>query len=197
MKKIIVDNEVKLISDEISSKAISEAEFFPIDKKFLGKYLDKISDLDPVEFIFYNFEKVNSTYTNTLFLCLPEVWRKLEVDDLVSIMNGFNKTFSYYSLIQFSYKYIEINILPLIISKARERDENYYQDIKGYLLNQWNVLIKSHEEKAELENGYEKEYLDYDAEEWMYIRQKFLMDPRVSQANQSLEYLNDYVKQLF
>jgi len=195
MKKIVVDNVVKQISDEILTRSINEAEYFPIDKKFLGKYSSDIIGLDPVAFTFYNFEKINPTYTNTLFLCLPEVWRRLDLEDLILMMKNFTNAMSYYSLLQFSYKYLEINILPLIINQAK--DLGYYKEIRDYLLNQWNVLIKSDEEKLELEIGYEKEFLDYDVEEWMYIKAKFLLDKRISPANQDKEYLKPYVKSLF
>ena len=49
-------------------------------------------------------KRVNPTYTNILFLCLPELWEKIGVDDLVAMLENVTNTFSYYVIIEFTYK---------------------------------------------------------------------------------------------
>lgn len=97
---INVSEEVKLLSDSIAIKASKEAEYFPVDREFLNPYIIRISQLNSREFIFHNIERVNPTYTNLLFLCLPEVWENIDIDDLLYMMNSFSNTFSYYTLIE-------------------------------------------------------------------------------------------------
>jgi len=188
---INVSEEVKTLSHAIAVKAMKEAEYFPVDREFLNPYVIRIFQLNPVEFIFHNLERVNPTYTNILFLCLPEVWENIEVDDLLYMMNSFSNTFSYYTLIQFTYKYLEIDILQLIIKQAEKSE--VYGAVREYLQNQWNVIIKSEYERVELEEGVEQEYFQYNANQWNYIKQKLLLDERVKPALTTYDGLEDYI----
>ena len=49
---INISEEIESLSNQIVTKAIKEAEYFPIDRNFLKPYLAKILLLDPVELVF-------------------------------------------------------------------------------------------------------------------------------------------------
>jgi hypothetical protein len=191
---INVSEEVKSLSHQIAVKAIKEAEYFPIDRDFLKPYLNKIFSLNSVEFIFHNIERVNPTYTNILFLCLPELWEEIGVDDWVEMLENVTNTFSYYVIIEFTYKYLEIDILNLIFAQAK-KDGNYEQ-VRQYLQLQWNVIIKSEYQREDLEQGIEKEFYQYDSNRWNYIKQKLLLDHRTKPTLSDYGELENYIKSL-
>jgi hypothetical protein len=58
-----------------------------------------------------------------------------------------------------------------------------------YLHRQWNVLIKSEETMMDFEEGF----IDVDYQEWMDIKQKFLMDKRVKPALLTYPEMEKYV----
>jgi len=189
---IHISEEVKELSHSIAIAAIKEAEYFPVDREFLEPYMARISQLNPVQFIFHNIEQVNPTYTKSLFLCLPEIWKNVDIDDLLYMMNSFSNSFSYYILIEFTYKYLEIDILQIIIEQAKKR--GFYESVKQYLQNQWNVIIKSQDERITLEDGVEKEYFHYNADQWNYLKQKLLLDERVEPALMDYDSLKNYIR---
>ena len=191
---IHVAENVKLLSDFIAIKANNEAEYFPVDREFLSPYMVRVAQLNLVEFVFYNLERVNPTYTNRLFICLPEVWENIYIDDLLQMINSFSNTFSYYTLIEFTYKYLEIDILPLIIEQAKKNGA--YEAIKGYLQNQWNVIVKSEDERLILEEGVEKEYFHYNANQWNHIKQRLLLDRRANPALTDYNGLERYIRSI-
>ncbi|WP_343522275.1 hypothetical protein [Pedobacter sp.] len=194
MRKLIITENLIELSKEISMKALKEAEYFPIDRAFLERYLSRIMSVDSKSFIFYNFQQVNPTYVNVLFICLPELWQDITLDDLISMLNYFTNVFSYYSMIEFSYKYLEIDILTLVLESAIKN--NYYYDVKQFLINQYNNIIKSEEERIDLEQGSGKEFFGYNENQWLYIRQKLLIDKRVSLAIQDEVYLKHKLNKL-
>ena len=113
-KKIIVHAGTKDLVDKLSSDSIKNVEhYFPIDRFFIEDYdyLAKIEKVDHTQFIFYNLETKSSTYTTQLFSCLPELWEDTEYENILQIMDNFTNSFSFYSLIEFTYKYLEIDLL--------------------------------------------------------------------------------------
>lgn len=194
MSKLIITENLVELSKEISIKALKEAEYFPIDRTFLERYLPRIMSVDSKSFIFYNFQQVNPRYVNILFICLPELWEDITIDDLISMLNYFTNAFSYYTMIEFSYKYLEIDILILILESAIKN--NYYADVKQFLINQYNNIIKSEEERTDLQQGIGKEFFGYNENQWLYIRQKLLIDKRVNLAIQDDVHLKHKLSKL-
>ena len=101
---IIVSNAVKNLSDNIAVRSLDEADYFPIDRLFLNQFIEQIVSLDEIEFLFYNIEQVNPTYVNLLFLCLPEIWERITGDDIELMIKSFTNYFSYFYLIEFTFK---------------------------------------------------------------------------------------------
>jgi hypothetical protein len=189
--RIEVSGYTKVISDTLVKYSIDEASYFPVDRFFLEKYIRDINSASPVEFIFYNFEQVNDLYTIQLFRCLPEIWERIKVDDLNRVIESFTNPFSFYTLIKFSYRYLEIDIIELVL-KSKNVKENFYSDIVSYIKLQYNTFIKTPDE------------LDTDAEEllgisnnqWTYVKQIFLADRRVFPACTTLADLENYINRL-
>ncbi len=140
-----------------------------------------------MEFIFFNIEKVNPTYVNQLFICLPELWKKINYNDFGMLLENFSNSFSYYALINFSYKYLEIDILDLIVNKSIVK--GFYPEVKEYLLLQGNVIIKTDDEQNDLEFNEGKEFFKYNQNNWDYIKQRLLTDKRIKEAKQDYQYL--------
>lgn len=193
-KEILITKQVEDLSNEISSLSAMEADFFPVDRIFLEQYVPEIDSVDYLEFILFNIEKVNPTYVTQLFLCLPELWIKITYDDFDILIDNFSNSFSYYTLILFTYKYLEIDILDLIVNKSIVK--GYYTNVKEYLILQGNVIIKTDEERYDLEFNEGKDFLLYDTSKWSYIKQKLLTDSRIKEAKQDYNYLKARISEL-
>lgn len=187
---IQVSQNVAILSSEIARRSIIESNFFPIDREFLvmNDYVHEIKKINIVEFIFFNVESTNQTYAKLLFLSLPEIWESITIDDMEYLVANFSNDISYFIIIEFTYKYLEIDILEIVL-RLSQRNVLLHKEIKNYLNLQWNVLIKSEEERELLEYGYEKEVYGYNILRWNYIKQVFLLDIRVKPAMLNFEDL--------
>ena len=117
MNKIIATKKIKELADKLSSDSSKNVkQYFPIDRFFIDEnnYLEKIKNVEKLEFIFYNLENINPKYTIQLFVCLPELWENIKYEDIISLVENFTNSFSFYSLIGFTYKYLEIDLLDEI-----------------------------------------------------------------------------------
>lgn len=176
---------VRLLAD----KAQDESAIFPVDRVFLEQHLDEIKSIDASAFIFNNLEMVNDTYVNQLFVCLPEVWSEIVIDDLKDMCNCFTNAHSYFTLIKFTYKYIEVDIIEIVLRILQKKETNYLPQILEYLKNQWNVLVKTESDVEDFENGF----INIDYNEWKYIKQKFLLDRRVLPALLNINDVKAYI----
>lgn len=174
----MVDVQLEEYIRFLAVKAQEESAVFPVDRKFLEKHLTEILSFDRVSFIYHNLELAPITYVNRLFVCLPELWVDVTVDDLISICSRLTKVYPYFSLIKFTYKYIEIDILDIVLSAVKQREQYYLKEILEYLDKQWNVLVKSESDFEDFEDGF----IEVDNDEWMYIKQKLLIDARIKPA---------------
>lgn len=177
----------------LSEKASINSRVFPVDREFLTHNLGEILSYDPDEFIYYNLDLLDALYVNQLFVCLPELWENIVVDDLIKISENFTHVYPYYTLIKFTHKYVEINIIELILNSNRIRKEiSYHEQITNYLKTQWNVLVKSDSDFDDFEDGF----IDVKYEDWLYIKQKFLIDKRVKPAITDLREMEVYINKL-
>ena len=188
MKQNIVNSRIKQLSDIIAIKSGAESEIFPIDRSFLEPYLEEIFKLDRNDFLLYNLETVNTTYTIQLFLCIPELWEDISVDDLLAIIGRFTNPFSFFCIILFVHKYIEVNIIELILNLETISKETK-EEIRQYIKNQYPNFLKTDTDMF----LFSKKTYGENIDEWGYIKQKFLLDKRVKPAKQSIEELEQYV----
>src|SRR5919202_223026 len=119
-----------------------------------------------------NFELNNDTYVSQLLFCLPELWSNITLDTLISISERFSNILSYYTLLKFTYKIIEIDIIEPIINTPIVKETAYYQGIMQYLEKQYNVMIKSEGYLEDIKDNV----LGIDYNDWKYIRPVLLTD---------------------
>jgi len=174
-----LNNEVKNYVLNLSNQAETNSRIYPVDREFLEPFLEKILSMDSVEFIFYNIELDDMLYPIQVLACLPEIWQVITLDNLLEMSQYFTKPMSYYTLIKFTYKYIEIDIIDEIMKSKHVQNSPYYlHNIIEYLNTQWNVLFKTKQDLEDFTNGF----IHVDYKEWIFVKQKFLIDKRVSPA---------------
>lgn len=139
---INIGNEVKELSSQMAiSSRIGMIQYFPIDRFFIEKngFIEKIRSVNYLEFLLCNFENVNPTYTVQLFICLPELWEKVNYEDLIKLTENFTNSFSFYSFIEFTYKYLEIDLLDEIIYN-KNIEEKFKIDCLNFTFNTLDFL---------------------------------------------------------
>jgi len=183
-------NEIKTLSDTIVFSAIREALNAPVDRFFLERYLHEILALDAEKFLLYNLENVNNTYSVRLLVCLPELWENMEFEHIKKLINSFTNVFSFYAILQFTHKYLEIDIFEMIYENENVK-LGFKKDISGYLINQCANLIMDEDDYFEFEKGL----IGVSLRDWSYIKQKLLLDSRIKPATKSLNEL--YVRLKF
>lgn len=100
----------------------------------------------------YNLEKVNPNYTVQLFVCLPELWEKVKYEDMKSLIENFTNSFSFYSLIEYTYKYLEIDIFEEIISN-KNIDLRFKKDCITFFQNTITILYMEEFDYLEFEEN--------------------------------------------
>ncbi|ROH98828.1 hypothetical protein EGI16_19895 [Chryseobacterium sp. G0240] len=142
MNKISIGNEVKELSSQMAINSTKEViQYFPIDRFFIEKngFIEKIRSVNYLEFLLCNFENVNPTYTVQLFICLPELWEKVNYEDLIKLTENFTNSFSFYSFIEFTYKYLEIDLFDEIIYN-KNIEEKFKRDCLSFTFNTLDFL---------------------------------------------------------
>jgi hypothetical protein len=185
----MMDDQVKEISDFLITTSAHYSNFHPIDRFFLEPYIQQIESLDRNEFLLYNFELVNPTYVSYLLLCLPELWENITVDDLYSIVRKFTNDFSYFTFIDFTYKFLEVNSIKMILELS-DLSTGTRTGINSYIQNQYQNFIKDETDYFFFDIGV----IGVENDEWMYIKQRLLVDKRIEPALLSIEELKKYVE---
>ncbi len=180
MKRILVTDKIKKLSDSIASTSFEKVEhYFPIDRYFLEDYgyLEELKKTDPVEFLFYNLEGVNVNYTNHLILCLPELWDDIDYDDLVALIENFTNPFSFYTLIEFTYKYLEIDLLDEVFNNDKVKDEFKKHCIEYFP----NIIATFYLDEDDYE-VFDENLMGVHINDWSYTKQRLLVDKRIKPA---------------
>ncbi|SKC95075.1 hypothetical protein SAMN05660461_0218 [Chitinophaga ginsengisegetis] len=184
----MMDDRIKQLSDYISYHSAREAASFPIDRYFLEPYINEILGFNRNDYILYNFEKGDITYSKVLMLCLPDLWENITVDDLILIIDRFTNDFSYYALLVFTSAYLEIDLIPLILGLDTVSSERR-KEIKRFLLSQYPNLLRSEEDIF----WNHEEILGIHISDWEYNKQKFLLDTRILPAKRTMDELREYI----
>jgi hypothetical protein len=186
-----MDEDIKIFSDYIEIEASQKANCYPIDRYFLNPFVSDILQFDRNDFLLYNFEKVNNNFTIHLMLCLPELWTDITLDEILGIASKFSNSFSFYGLINFTYKYIEFDILREILDLPAIKSE-FKIAIKQYLESQYPNFFKTESDFLFFEDGLWGVKID----DWLYVKQRLLIDKRVRPGLQSTYELKRYVEEL-
>ncbi|MGN6494672.1 MAG: hypothetical protein ACTHLE_21960 [Agriterribacter sp.] len=189
-----MENRVVEFCALLECKAFAEASCFPVDRYFLEPYMEDILAIDRDDFILCNLERKSNTYTIQLLLCLPELWEDVSTDDIIDWVKQFTNIFSYYTLIEFTYKYVEINIIDLILSnKEIDISNNIKLDIIDYLKNsQYPNLVKCESDYF----FFEENLYGIGLDAWAYIKQKLLLDNRIKSAFKNIQDVYVYIMSL-
>ncbi|MCO6493643.1 MAG: hypothetical protein J5I98_34805 [Phaeodactylibacter sp.] len=186
-----ISMQTKILAELLWKRSGKEARFYPVDRPFLEQYLDQIKAANPAEFVSYNLATYPSLYSTQLFVCLPELWEELSVDDMLRIIESFNSEQPFYSLILFTYKYLQVDILRLLLEAPKVSELNKLK-IKNFLKSQYPHLILQEEELEDFEGDGLGIHLD----DWVYTRQKLLTDDRIKPAKRLLIDLKTEVESL-
>ena len=101
-------------------KMSGSARCQPLDRHSIISILptiNKFSREERIEFIsaasnFYN----DKNFFSRLMTCIPEVWEDITYDDLVSIICCIKGSVSLMSIVEFFYKYLEIDIFDIALT---------------------------------------------------------------------------------
>lgn len=137
MNKINITPYTKELSDSLfSDREIEKLRYFPMDRFYLidNNYLGKIVSLNYLEFLLYNLEMVNESYTFQLLVCLPELWENMSYEDFITLIENFTNSFSFYALVEFTHKYLEIDLMDEIFYNENV-DLKFKKDCARYFHN--------------------------------------------------------------
>ncbi|SEH45551.1 hypothetical protein [Chryseobacterium culicis] len=155
MKKINITSQVKELSDSLfNDRKTENLRYYPIDKFYIlaHNYLEKILSVNHLEFIFYNLEMINETYTVQLLLCLPELWENVTYNDMITLIENFTNSFSFYVLMEFTHKYLEIDLMDEIFYN-KNVDLKFKKDCIKYFPNIIASLYMNEFDYIELEEN--------------------------------------------
>lgn len=188
MNKIEVSGYIKELSEDLSISSFHHVEhYFPIDRFFIEKYdfLEKIKQVDALAFLFCNLEKVNPTYTVQLMLCLPELWEEMTYEDLLNLIESFTNSFSFYAFIEFTYKYLEIDLLSEIFDNPNV-DLKFKKDCIGYFPG----IIATFYLDEDDHRAFNENLMGIHINDWNYVKQKLLVSKRIKPALSPKELSN-------
>jgi len=105
------------------------------------------------------------------------------------MVNGFTNIFSFYTLIEFTYKYVEVNIIELMFGLS-SISKDIKLNILEYLRSSFYPnLIKSEGDCLFFDEGF----YGVQSDAWGYAKQVLLLDKRIKPALESVEQVKDYV----
>lgn len=174
-----VSDSIEQIIKAIQKDASLNSAWHPVDRATINAYLPMLLHR-PSEVIYYNFEFTNQLWANNFLLCLPELWMNIQVDDIIDFIEGFSRSTSYYSLFEFTYKFIQIDISPLVFGSDYVL-KKFGLKIIEYLERQGDLLFLTPDDLESLESE-EGEHLGYKQSDWIYIKQHLLLDERIRAA---------------
>ncbi|MGN7707950.1 hypothetical protein KYG33_02565 [Chryseobacterium sp. D764] len=174
MSKINITSPIKELSDSLfNDRKTEQLRYYPIDRFYIvdNNYLGKILSANHLEFLFYNLEKMNPTYSVQLFVCLPELWEKLTFNDVITLIENFTSPFALYTLVEFTYKYLEIDVMDDIFYNEKV-DIKFKKDCLSYFMKTIANLYMNEFDYMELEDNL----YGVNIEQIKKIRQKFKND---------------------
>ena len=193
MKKFDRKVDVQNFVYDLAVQASKKSKVHPVDREFLLSHLELILSTNHIDFLFYNLELENPLYTNQLLVCLPELWVDISFSDLLEMSNRFTNVLSYFTLIRFTYKYLELDIIePILESKGVKESEYFTIQILEFLRDQWNVLLKTESDFEDFIDGF----IGVNYEEWIYVKQRLLLDTRLKPALLDREGTRKFVSRI-
>lgn len=172
----MIEEKIIYLSNKLFHDSTIESNYHPIDRFFIIKkgYLNDIKKFNSLDFILYNLEKTPNTYSEQLLLCLPELWDDIGFNEIVLLMERFTSSFSFYAFIRFIYKYLELDILDIVLINS-SINLKFKKDILNYFKNIISTFYKDEDDYL----VFEENLLGVDIGKWNYIKQKLLLNERI------------------
>ena len=184
-------NQIEKLSNRIAIEAPSRVSYFPLDRFYLINFINEIKQLGVHDFVFYNLENVNTTYTVQLLVCLPELWEELSLNALEEMVNKFTNEFSFYAFIEFTYKYLRVDFFYLIFSNELINSELKISLLNHFWLQCENLFL----DELEIEE-FEKSMFGVTLGDFNYSRQRLLIHEQVNSAHENSGNLMKYLSQV-
>lgn len=179
-----INQKLKDLSTELTVRARHEANYHPIDRFFIDEqgYFEKIIEYNALDFMLYNLEKMPNLYSEQLLLCIPELWDEINYDEIIKLLKSFTTSFSFYAFLRFTYKYLEIDILDLVFLND-DIEIKFKKDISDFFKRITATFYKDEDDYFE----FEENLIGVDLQDWMYIKQRLLVDERIKPVELSQE----------
>ncbi|RSK38429.1 hypothetical protein [Hymenobacter perfusus] len=176
---------------ELLVRGPQEAEWYPVDSAFVDAYRNRIAQVDATDFIAEALRTNLPTFSTPLFLCLPELWQRVEADDLLALLGRMESGMVCFAYVEFVYLYLEVDLLGEALQPAGKRYD--VASLKQFFASsQAGRLFVRADALHDLLSGPEAPYLRFDPVEWRNATQRLLRDQRLKPAQtgqQGAEYL--------
>lgn len=175
-----ISEDVRDLSNDLAILSIRHSQsYLPIDRFFIEEYnfLEEIKKVDSLEFLFCNLERINTTYTVQMMLCIPELWEDVGYEELVQLIESFTNSFSFYALVEFTYKYLEIDLLNEIFDNP-----NVKQKFKDDCLEYFPRIVATFYLEEDESYIFDENLMGIQLSDWSYIKQRLLVDKRIKPA---------------
>ncbi len=160
----------------------SRARCQPVDRYSVFPLLSAINKFNHVEKLTFIVEASNyynnKNFFPRLMTCLPEVWEDISYEDVLQMISQVKGNVSLMSIVEFFYKYLEIDIFDIVLHDEHLSIEqkkhliSYYADRFSFLLRDDNVDKRWYSEKI----------MGITLEPMMLLKERFLKDHRFVEA---------------
>lgn len=181
-----MDLKIQQLSDEMCKHSSKESNYYPIDRYFINKfYIDNIlKENNYIDFIIYNLESTPNLYSEQLLLCLPEIWEDFTIEKIRIILERLTSSFSFYSFLRFTYKYIEIDLFEEIFLN-KKIDMVFKKNIYSYFKNIVSTLYKDEDDFFD----FNEKLIGVELEQWEQVKIKLLSDKRIKPISMTINEL--------
>ncbi|EAY27581.1 hypothetical protein [Microscilla marina] len=136
-----------------------------------------------------NFYNDKSFFTR-LMTCLPELWANIIFKDIVAIIASLKGSVSLMSMVEFFYKYVEIDVFDLALD-CEHLPINDRELLISYYAQNFALLFK-HERVDQ--KWYTEKRMGITLEPMILLKETFLKDHRFQEALSDKSMIESYLK---
>lgn len=185
------DNSSQLLAHEIFERAYTNSNYKPVDVAFLQNYVTQISEIGIDEFLLYNLNSFPTTYTVRFLACMTKFFNIAEAD-LNYIVAGIENNIGFFSLIEFSHKFLKVDLLSFIIA-APNVNPSTKKNIVEYYKKNISLLKASESEAKELA---ERRY-GIGVSELLKVTEVMLAKQTLSESPAKDDSIKEFLQRLF
>jgi len=174
-------NNVSALIHELLVRGSQEAEWHPVDSRFVDAYRGRIAQCSAMDFIVAALHTNLPVFTIPLFLCLPELWKRVDGNALVALLDRMESGMVCFNYLEFAYKYLEVDLLEEALQPAGKCYD--MASLKLFFASsQVGRLFDRESALDDLLSGPEAPYLRFNPTEWADVTRHLLHDPRLKLA---------------